>query len=299
MTQGRMRAVITGSNGFVGRYLGEYLRAMGDHVIGLGDEVDITKPRMLKEAFSNHAGIDVVYHLAARSHVGESWERPDLTYEVNVLGTANLCAALASLRTRPKLVFISSSEVYGIPRDGELPYQESAAIRPVTPYAASKAAAEAIVLQAWFGRELPVVISRSFNHTGPGQSPSFVVSGFAKRAAEAMLRSGGSEPIPVGNLDAERDFTDVRDVVRAYRLLAARGLPGQAYNVCSGIRTRIASIADILSVHVNGKIRFVTDPSLVRSVEIPTLFGSFDKLREATGWEPEIPFAETVVSLYD
>jgi GDP-4-dehydro-6-deoxy-D-mannose reductase len=294
-----MRAVITGANGFVGRYLDEHLRAMGDQVVRFGDEVDVTDGTRLKAAFSECSEIDVVYHLAARSHVGESWERPELTYEVNILGTANLCEAMAALPSRPRLVFISSSEVYGAPRDGELPYRETDSIRPVTPYAASKAAAEAIVLQAWYGREIPVVISRSFNHTGPGQSPNFVVSGFAKRVAEAMAAGGESPTIPVGNLNAERDFTDVRDVVRAYRLLGARGAAGEVYNVCSGTQTKISSITDILSERVGGKIRFLTDPALVRKVEIPTLFGSFDKLHAATGWEPSISFAETVGSLYE
>ncbi len=188
---------------------------------------------------------DAIYHLAALTHVGDSWDDPLRVLEVNVLGTAAVLAAARRCGSDPRVLVTSSSEVYGVVTDpAALPITETAPTAPVTPYAASKLAAEAVCVQAYAGHDQPVIVVRPFNHIGPGQSPTFAVAALAQRIAEAMAAGAGS--IAVGNLTARRDFTDVRDVVRAYRLLIESGQPGSVYNVCSGRDRSIQEVADAL-----------------------------------------------------
>jgi len=190
----------------------------------------------------------------------------------------------------------SSAEVYGAVTDpAQLPLTELSPTAPLTPYAASKLAAEALCLQAWLGHGQRVVTVRPFNHIGPGQSPNFAVSALAKRIVDAE-RSGATE-IPVGNLSARRDFTDVRDVVRAYRLLIESGAPGGIYNVCSGRDVAIQEIADRLLAQAGSSVRLVPDPSLMRPVEVPVLRGDPTRLTEATGWTPERPLDQTLADV--
>jgi GDP-4-dehydro-6-deoxy-D-mannose reductase len=238
------------------------------------------------------AAPDAIYHLAALSHVGQSWEAPAEVLRVNVAGTAVLLAAARAAGTDPVTLVISSAEVYGAVTPDDLPITEDRVPAPVSPYAASKAAAEQVALQAWRGYGQRVVVVRPFNHVGPRQSPAFAVSALAKRIVEA--RRSGAERIAVGTLTARRDFTDVRDVVRAYRLMATRGEPGAIYNVCSGHEVSVAEVADRLLALSGARLELATDPELVRPVDVPVLRGDPHRLERATGWKPEITLDDTL-----
>jgi GDP-4-dehydro-6-deoxy-D-mannose reductase len=287
-----VRSLITGGRGFVGTWLAEHLRSCGDEVVQIDQEVEITDPGALLGAVTD-AAPDAIYHLAAMTHVGQSWDEPLRVLEVNVLGTAALLGAARECGTDPRVLVTSSAEVYGAVTDpSKLPLTESSPTEPLTPYAASKLAAEALCTQAWLGHGQHVVVVRPFNHIGPGQSPNFAVSALAKRIVDAE-RSGAGE-IPVGNLSARRDFTDVRDVVRSYRLLIESGTPGGVYNVCSGVDVSIQEIADRLLVAAGSSVRLVPDPALMRPVEVPVLRGDPTRLEEATGWAPELGLDETL-----
>jgi GDP-4-dehydro-6-deoxy-D-mannose reductase len=286
-----VRALVTGGGGFVGRHLGDHLQAMGDDVTSIDAEVDVADPAAIAAAVAA-AQPEAIYHLAALSHVGDSWEFPAEVLRVNVLGTAGVLSAARSLAAPPVVLAISSAEVYGIVTADELPISESQPMRPLSPYAASKAAAELLALQAWRGYGQPVVVVRPFNHVGPGQAPSFAVSALAKRIVEAQLT--GSSRVAVGTLSARRDYTDVRDVVRAYRLLVTRGQMGEIYNVCSGRDVAVSEVAERLCALVEADVELVTDPSLVRPVDLPVMRGDGTRMHDATGWEPEIALDDTL-----
>ena len=226
-----------------------------------------------------------MYHLAALSHVGESWKSPAASFRVNAEGTLNILRTCTELGVE-RVIVVLSSEEYGRVDEADLPLTEESPMRPVTPYGAAKAAADLLALQAFLGDGLGAIRVRPFSHTGPGQSARFVVPALAARIARAERDE--IEQIPVGSLDAVRDLTDVRDVVRAYRLVAEHGAPGEVYNVCSGTGVSVQEIADRLLARATRPIRLVTDPELVRPVEVPRLVGSNARLREATGWTPEI-----------
>jgi len=290
-----VRSLITGGRGFVGSWLADHLRELGDEVVAIDREVEITDPTALLGAMSA-AAPDAVYHLAALTHVGQSWEEPLQVLEVNIMGTAAVLAAARQCGTDPRVLVTSSAEVYGAVTDpGLLPLSETSPTAPLTPYAASKLAAEAVVAQAYLGHGQHVITVRPFNHIGPGQTPNFAVPALAKRIVEADRR--GSPTIPVGNLSARRDFTDVRDVVRAYRLLVEAGRPGEVYNVCSGRDVSIREIADGLLKLAGTTLEFETDPTLVRPVEVPVLRGDPTRLVDATGWKPEVPLDQTLADV--
>jgi len=238
---------------------------------------------------------EAVYHLAAMTHVGESWEKPSQVLRVNVLGTAEILAAARSLESNPRVLVVSSAEVYGVVIPSQLPLAEDTPAQPASPYAASKLAAEAVALQAWRGFGQPVIIVRPFNHIGPGQSPNFFVPALAKRIVEA--RRSGAHSLPVGNLTTRRDFTDVRDVVAAYRLLIERGESGGVYNVCSGRDVAMSEVAGQLLELAGADLTLETDPALLRPVDVPVLRGSAALLRSVTGWEPQIPLATTLADV--
>ncbi len=281
--------------GFVGHWLADHLRSLGDQVVAIDREVDVTDPGALLAAVSD-ARPDAIYHLAALTHVGESWDEPLRVLGVNVIGTAALLAAARECGTDPRILVTSSAEVYGPVTDPALlPLTESSPTAPLTPYAASKLAAEAIVSQAGRGHGQHVITVRPFNHIGPGQTPNFAVPALAKRIVDA--ERSGALTIPVGNLSARRDFTDVRDVVRAYRLLVEAGQPGDVYNVCSGVDVSIREIADRLLRLAGTSLAFETDAALMRPVEVPVLRGDPGRLVEATGWKPEIPLDETLADV--
>ncbi|HVB01675.1 MAG TPA: GDP-mannose 4,6-dehydratase [Acidimicrobiales bacterium] len=289
-----MRAFITGASGFVGGWLSAHLKEMGDEVATLPDEIDIALPGVCEHLITE-AEPEVIYHLAALTHVGRSWEEPSETFRVNVLGTIELLEAVRKLDLVPRVVLISSAEVYGA-GDGSV-IDENSLFMPVTPYAASKVATEICGLQAFLGREIGVVRARPFNHIGPGQAEFFVVSALAKRIVEAEM--SGEHAIRVGNLSAERDFTDVRDVVRAYRELAISGVPGEAYNVCSGYTRSVQEIFDALRERSVVPIEARVDETLFRPVDVERIVGSAKKLESLTGWRPQIDLEKTVDDVLD
>jgi GDP-4-dehydro-6-deoxy-D-mannose reductase len=193
------------------------------------------------------------------------------------------------------VLVVSSAEVYGVVTPEQLPLGEATPTAPATPYAASKLAAEAVALQAWRGYGQPVIVVRPFNHIGPGQSPNFAVPALAKRIVEASKSGAGS--LRVGTLTTRRDFTDVRDVVTAYRLLIQHGKTGSTYNVCSGTDVAISDVADELMTLAHAELELVTDPALVRPVDVPVLRGDASLLRAVTGWAPSIPLATTLADV--
>jgi GDP-4-dehydro-6-deoxy-D-mannose reductase len=286
-----VRALITGGRGFVGRWLTAHLRSLGDEVVVVDSETDVTDESAVDEAVAA-ASPDAVYHLAARSHVGDSWRDPVDVLRVNVLGTAAVLGAARRAGGDAVVLVVSSAEVYGILAAHDLPVGEDVPPAPATPYAASKAAAEAVALQAWRGWGQRVVVVRPFNHVGPGQPDSFAVPALARRILEAS-RSGSKE-LAVGTVTTRRDFTDVRDVVRAYRLLVQHGDPGTVYNVCTGRDVAIEDVAERLMALSGVKLRLVTDPSLVRPVDVPVMRGDPSRLEAATGWKPEIGLDTTL-----
>ncbi len=290
-----MKAFITGANGFVGGWLSDWLKSNGDEVSSLNEKTDINdEDSMLNEleAF----GPDVIYHLAALSHVGDSWGNPKEVFEVNALGTLTLTEVIKRLKTSPRLLIVSSAEVYGKVDEAELPISETRVVNPMTPYAVSKVSAEYIGLQA-FQNGLDVIVVRPFNHVGPKQSDKFVISGLAKRIVEAKL--SGSNQIIVGNLSSRRDYTDVRSVVKGYRLLIDNGKAGEIYNICSGVDRSVLDIATELIRIAGVDIELVRDPALSRSSDVPVLRGNASKLESATGWQVDIDFISTLKDTLD
>ncbi|HXZ62616.1 MAG TPA: GDP-mannose 4,6-dehydratase, partial [Acidimicrobiales bacterium] len=291
-----MRAFVTGGKGFVGSWLVSHLQERGDEVVAVDREIDVCDAAALRSALTD-AAPDAVYHLAALTHVGRSWADPEQVVRVNVLGTLHVLEAARRCRPVPRVLVVSSAEVYGALDESALPAGEDSVLAPVTPYAASKVAAEFVAVQAHLGNGVPVIRVRPFNHVGPGQAEGFVVPGLAKRIVEA--RRQGRDTLPVGNLSARRDLTDVRDVVRAYRLLVERGQPGEVYNVCSGRAWSIAEVADRLLATAGAELKLVEDPDLVRPVDVPLLVGDPGRIRVAVGWVPEIPIDRTLADVLD
>jgi GDP-4-dehydro-6-deoxy-D-mannose reductase len=289
-----VRALITGGKGFVGQWLAAHLKDAGDDVTVIDLETDVADGAAVRRVMAD-VQPEAVYHLAAMTHVGESWENPSQVLKVNVLGTAEMLAAARTLKVVPTTLVVSSAEVYGVVTPAQLPLGEDTPTAPATPYAASKLAAEAVALQAWRGYRQPVVVVRPFNHIGPGQSPNFAVPALAKRIVDA--RRSGAGTLRVGTLTTRRDFTDVRDVVVAYRLLITEGVPGTVYNVCSGRDVAISEVAEQLLALADAKLELVTDPELVRPVDVPVLRGDAGLLHAATGWSPSIPLATTLADV--
>lgn len=293
-----MKALVTGASGFVGRHLVRHLRAAGDEVICSDrtvDATDITDADSVRSLF-RRVRPQVVYHLAGWADVGGSWKAPVESFRTNAEGTLNVLGAATDCGVE-RVLAVSSADVYGIVAPSELPLTEDSPLRPASPYAASKVAADYLGLQAWLGRQLPVLRVRAFNHLGPGQTDKFVAPALASRIVRAE-RDGG-EVLTVGDLSARRDFTDVRDVVRAYRLLVEHGAPGEVYNVCSGVDLAVRDLAEQLVELSRVPMRLEVDESLLRPVELPVLRGSHDRLTEATGWKPEIDMATTLADLLE
>jgi GDP-4-dehydro-6-deoxy-D-mannose reductase len=291
-----VRALITGSSGFVGKHLARHLREHGDEVHGIDRERDVTDERSMREVFEWFRP-DVTYHLAALTHVGDSWDHADEFTRVNVVGTQRVLDAAFAAAPDSTTVLVSSSEVYGITRPEDQPLRESFRVAPVNPYSVSKVEAEHVARDAWRRREQRVVIARPFNHLGPGQSSTFVVPALVSRMLEAAAH--GDHEIVVGDLTTRRDFSDVRDVVRAYRLLAERGVAGEVYNVASGVDVSLRDIADQLVAALAPSISLVVDPALLRPVEIPVARGSVEKIHETTGWAPVISLSTSLHDVID
>jgi GDP-4-dehydro-6-deoxy-D-mannose reductase len=301
------RVLITGATGFTGRWLARACTEAGDSVLGVtrhdGDanlsadveltELDLRDADGVRELFRSRAP-DVVYHLAALSSVGRSWEDPAGTMRENVASAVNVLEALRLEAPRARTVWVSTCEVYGSP--SSLPIVEDTPLAPANPYAVSKLAGEQLAAVYVDAHGLEIVRVRPFSHTGPGQLPRFVVSSLARQAAEGRL--AGNDPIELvtGNADTRRDFTDVRDVVRAYRSLAdTDGLGGEVFNVASGHSISAGQQVEMLgSLLEPTRVEHVVDPALVRSHEVMDLRGDASRLHEATGWEPRIAFRQTV-----
>ena len=294
-----MKALITGGSGFVGQYLQSACSADGDDVVSIDrsgpDPLDITDRDAVHDAFARLRP-EVVYHLAALSHVGESWNDPTLVLRVNVEGTANVLDAARAASVR-RVIVVGSAEEYGRVEEQDLPLREDSPLRPSTPYGVSKIAASFLALQAHLAYGFDVVRVRAFSHTGPGQSDRFLVPALAQRIAKA--ERDGSDEIRVGSLDPVRDLSDVRDVVRAYRLVALHGHAGAVYNVCSGTGVSVREITERLVAAARRPLRVEVDQALVRPVEVPRLIGDGSLLRADTGWVPDYSLADTLGAVLD
>jgi GDP-4-dehydro-6-deoxy-D-mannose reductase len=308
-----VRVLVTGASGFVGGHLLDALAAAGVDEVVAGTvgappaadrprpgvrwiELDVTSEASVAEAVRD-CRVSQVYHLAGQSSVSRSFSAPLETWEVNATGTLRLVEALRSAGCRGvRLLLISSAEVYGAVPDGAQPIGEVTPLRPITPYGASKAAAEAAALQA-AGEGLEVVVSRSFNHVGPGQDERFALPSMARQLVS--IRRGEAPPVlRVGNLEVERDFLDVRDVVRAYLRLMERGTSGTVYNVCSGVARSLRAVVQEL-VELSGTgARIEVDPERFRPADIPRLVGDPARVR-SLGWAPAVPLSRTLRDLLE
>ncbi|WP_419920041.1 GDP-mannose 4,6-dehydratase [Candidatus Poriferisocius sp.] len=288
-----MRALVTGSRGFVGTHLVAHLNACDDDVVEVDRVIGgppIEDAGALAELIAE-AKPEAVYHLAGQSDVAASWDDPLGTFRTNADGTLHVVRACIDAGVE-RLLSVTSSDVYGRVNLDELPLHEHAPLRPVNPYAASKAAAEMVCIQGFLGHGLGVIRARAFNHLGPGQSDRFLAPALAARIVRN--EQSGKTRVPVGNLSARRDFTDVRDVVRAYRLLVVHGEPGEAFNVCTGRDVAVSEVAEILLSLAEAPMTLEQDDRLFRPVDEPAMRGDNTKLREATGWTPEIGLTETL-----
>jgi GDP-4-dehydro-6-deoxy-D-mannose reductase len=301
------RALITGANGFVGchlvRLLGKKPVALHGAVFGTDNERTIKQLlpssrrhacdlRVRKQVRDVVAAVqpDLVFHLAAQSHVPTSWRNPELTFRVNVHGTIVLLDALVDLAPAATVVLISSGDIYEI---GSGATSETAPYQPGNPYALSKLAADLLGEYRFLSDGLRVIRLRPFNHVGPGQGPLFVLSAFARQIAR--IEAGLQDPvIHVGNLDVERDFTDVRDMVRAYWLAARACEPGECYNVASGRAVSIRALLDALLGMSRAPIAVEVDPELYRPTEHVRQCGDSSKFARATGWAPRIAMDRTL-----
>jgi GDP-4-dehydro-6-deoxy-D-mannose reductase len=244
------------------------------------------------------ASPDAVIHLAAQSFVPESFRDPEGTLKVNLLGTLNLLRTLKDARFRGPMLFVSSGDIYGSVPETELPISEARLPAPRNPYAVSKLAAEALCAQWAATEDMRIVIARPFNHIGPGQSERLAIAGFARQVAE--IKRGIRPPtLDVGELDATRDFTDVRDVIAAYFALLERGQSGERYNVCSGVERTIRSMLDRLIAIAQVTVEIKVDPSRIRGAEQRRAVGDATKIHAATGWRATTPLDESLAAMLE
>ncbi len=300
------KALIIGAAGFVGSYLIDHIQKhciwsivvtkMPQERLTLQGadvcDLDIMDPAAITELLEEKRP-DYIFHLAAQSSVAVSWKNPGLTVDVNIKGSLNVLDAVRKLDYKPRVLLIGSGEEYGHLRQDEVPVGEDNVLRPGNIYAATKACQN--MLGAIYARAygMDVLMVRAFNHVGPNQSPVFVVADFCRQAAEIEL--GMREPvIRVGNLSARRDFSDVRDVVRAYAALMEKGKAGETYNVGAGKAVEIRRILDMILSLAKKEIRVETDPSRMRPVDVPVIEADIRKLQACTGWRTEIPLEKTI-----
>jgi len=308
-----VKALIIGGGGFVGGYLIRELAAAGQEVHATclpGETVradsslftqhilDILQPESITELL-DELSPDTVYHLAAQSSVAVSWKKPRLTAEINVIGTVNVLEAVRAAQKKDiRLIMIGSGEEYGFIRPGSCPLSEEETLHPGNVYAATKACGE--MLGAVYARayRMDIIMVRAFNHSGPGQADIFVISDFCRQAAE--IEKGARAPeMSVGNLSAMRDFTDVRDVVRAYRLLGDKGVSGRIYNVGRGKAVTIQYILDTVLSLARTDIEVKTDPARMRASDIPVIEPDVTRIQEDTGWRAEISMEQTINDTLD
>ena len=284
-----MRALVTGAAGFVGRHLLPQLAAAGWQIDAFDLDLDV-RDRDAVEACVARCAPDAVVHLAGQSSVGASLAQPEETARVNYLGAHALLEALDRRAPEARLLLVGSGEQYGPAEPGAPPFSESAPLRPRSPYARSKTCADLLAAR-YAARGLDVVRVRAFNHTGPGQSDAFVCASFARQAAE--IATGRREPVlRVGNLEAQRDFLDVDDVIAAYLALLERTTPAGVYNVASGVAHRIGDVLAGLLALAGVAPRIEVDPARLRPADAAV--GDSARLRQATGWLPRVPFELTL-----
>lgn len=258
---------------------------------------DLTDPSSVRRLV---AGVrpDRVFHLAAQSFVPASWDAPAETMNLNIIGQVNLFEAIREAGLNPLVHVAGSSEEYGLVLPDEVPMKESNPLRPLSPYAVSKVAQELMAWQYFRSYDLRTVVTRGFNHTGPRRGENFVTSSFALQIAQ--IEKGLRPPIiDVGDVESKRDWTDVRDTVRAYWLALERGVPGEVYNVGSGVTRSVREMLDVLLRHTNHKIEVRVDPSRLRPSDVKILWADASKFERQTGWRPEIPFETTMLDLLE
>jgi GDP-4-dehydro-6-deoxy-D-mannose reductase len=310
-----VRVLVTGAGGFVAAHLIDFLRTEQPEVEVFGTErpqttiargpagdvssveADLNDPTAAEKVV-DEVGPDRIVHLAGQSSVHRSWIEPGGTLRVNVLGLVNLLDAVRKRGLRPDVLVVGSAEEYGMVEPSENPLRETTPLRPCSPYAVSKVAQAALARLYGPSGGMKVVLTRTFPHTGPGRGESFAESSFARQIAE--IEAGLRSPVlSVGNLEAIRDYSDVRDVVRAYWALLDRGEGGAAYNVCSGQGRSIREMLDMLLSRSEVRAEVRVDPERLRPSDVPALVGDPSKLRADTGWQPGIPLERTLADLLD
>ena len=307
------KAFITGIAGFVGSHLAELLLAEGYEVYGLirprtkTDYIEsIISKLHLEDAdimdthslYTTIARIkpDYIFHLAAQSFVPTSWVSPSVTLEVNIVGSANLFEAVRQVGIDPVIQIACSSEEYGMVLPNEVPIKETNPLRPLSPYAVSKLAMDYLGYQYYESYKIRIVRTRGFNHTGPRRGETFAESTFAKQIA--LIEKGKQEPvIHVGNLDASRDYTDVRDMVKGYLLSVEKCDPGDVYNICTGKDIKIGDMLKLLLSFSKVNVEVKPDPARMRPSDVKVLLGDNSKFVAKTGWKPQIPFEKTMEDL--
>lgn len=309
-----MRALITGINGFAGSHLAEHLLAATDHEVWgvaragmpalppLANKAQTVDVDLLDRPAVDNLIRDVrpelVFHLAAQAHVPTSWNDPATTLTTNVLMQLNLCQAIHAAGIHPRILVVSTGEVYGAVEPGDIPINEDVPLRPVNPYAVSKAAQDLLAYQQHRAHRLQIVRVRPFNHTGPRQTDGYAPTAFAHQVAR--IEAGLQPPVvKVGNLDAERDLSDVRDIVRGYAMLAERGDAGAVYNMGSGRAVAMRTVLDLLLNMSTTAIHVEPDPARMRPVDVPVIVADTGRARTHTGWQPQIPLQQTLRDVLD
>lgn len=306
-----MEILITGINGFAGINLYNLLKTKDVHISGIigsseiNDSIkdcelycaDITDYNDLRKVIEIKRP-DIIFHLAAQSSAGLSWENPQRTVEVNVNGTLNLLMAVKELKLSSRVVLIGSSEEYGSIDPSNIPVSEDAVITPGNPYAVSKATQTMFGMLYHRAFDMDIVMARAFNHIGPRQSPNFVISDFARRIV--MMEKGMLPPVlKVGNLEAARDFSDVRDIVDAYWQLSQKGKAGEVYNVGSGKAYKIKDLLRMLIDRAKIDISIEIDKSRFRPLDVPIICADISKIRSHIGWEPKINIETSLDDILD
>ncbi|MBN1202464.1 MAG: GDP-mannose 4,6-dehydratase [Anaerolineae bacterium] len=307
-----MQVLITGAGGFVGGHLVDLLLKQPELMLhaavffppGQNPRLDnrpISQQQLdLRDAEAACSIVetvrpDLLFHLAALADVGKSFKNPWETLENNIRAQVNLLQAVRTLKLDTRVLIVSSAEIYGPADIGEA-LDENTPFQPASPYSVSKVTQDMLALQYYLAHKMPIIRARPFNHIGPSQQGGFVAADFASQIA--AIEAGQQEPVMyVGNLAAERDFTDVRDVVRAYYLMLTRGTPGQAYNVCSGQAHSIQYLLDTLRGYSTHPIEVRQDPARMRPSDVPRRLGDATKLRECTGWQPTISFEQCLLDI--
>jgi GDP-4-dehydro-6-deoxy-D-mannose reductase len=303
-----MRALITGINGFVGGHLAEHLLQQGWELWGISREQTLALPGLRGRAQLIQADLadreavqraivasapQAIFHLAGQPFVPESFRDPASTLAANTLGALHIFLALIAEGGDARVLVVGTNEEYGQIREADLPISEAAALRPTSPYGVSKIAQSMLALQYHLSHGLHIVRARPFTHIGPRQNERFVTAAFASQIAR-IERGRQPAVLRVGNLSARRDFSDVRDVVRAYRLLIERGEPGEVYNVGSGRAEMIGDLLDMLIASSRVPIGIQPDQELMRPIDIPLVCCDAGRLRRQTGWQPAITLEQTI-----